>query len=257
MVSIRIGRPGTQRFGATKTDDGPSDDVHDVRDRPGDQRDSLGTRVVEEGERTVGQAGARGPYARTPARRAEIVRAARDSFAERGYANASLRDIAERAGITHAGLLHHFRNKDELLAEVLADRDREEWQQGLDTVDSPDRLGPYLAELLGRHQRAPELMRLWIELAAAASRPDHPAHAYFADRYARSRAQFTDGFPDEAARSGLREGVSPESAAILFQAVLNGLQLQWLLDQDLDIVGPVTDFVRLLFGPGDGGSRAD
>ena len=52
--------------------------------------------LVEEGERTVGQAGARGPYARTPARRAEIVRAARDSFAERGYANASLRDIAER-----------------------------------------------------------------------------------------------------------------------------------------------------------------
>ncbi|MEH0580221.1 TetR/AcrR family transcriptional regulator [Streptomyces sp. B21-108] len=54
----------------------------------------------------MGQARARGPYVKTPARRAEIVRAARDSFAERGYANASLRDIAERAGITHAGLLH-------------------------------------------------------------------------------------------------------------------------------------------------------
>ncbi|MEU2338057.1 hypothetical protein ABZ770_37980 [Streptomyces sp. NPDC006654] len=39
--------------------------------------------------------------------------------------------------------------------------------------------------------------------------------------------------------------------------VLNGLQLQWLLDQDLDIVGPVTDFVRLLFGPGDGAPRPD
>jgi hypothetical protein len=42
-----------------------------------------------------------------------------------------------------------------------------------------------------------------------------------------------------AARSRLREGVSPESAAVLFHAVLNGLQLQWVLDQDLDIVGPV------------------
>ncbi|MEU1163781.1 hypothetical protein ABZ372_25345, partial [Streptomyces sp. NPDC005921] len=29
-------------------------------------------------------------------------------------------------------------------------------------------------------------------------------------------------------------------------AVLNGLQSRWLLDQELDIVGPVTDFVRLL-----------
>ncbi|MEV6586914.1 hypothetical protein [Streptomyces acidicola] len=40
---------------------------------------------------------------------------------------------------------------------------------------------------------------------------------------------------------------SPENAAILFHAVLGGLQLQWVLDQDLDIVGPVTDFVHLLF----------
>ncbi|MEU6352941.1 TetR/AcrR family transcriptional regulator [Streptomyces sp. NPDC047072] len=196
----------------------------------------------------MGEARSRGPYAKTPARKAEIVRAARDSFAERGYAKASLRDIAERAGITHAGLLHHFRNKDELLAEVLADRDAEEWRQGLRQVDGPDRLAPFLSELLRHHQRAPELMRLWIELAAAASRPDHPAHDYFVERYANSRAQFAEGFPDEAARARLREGVSPENAAVLFQAVLNGLQLQWVLDRDLDIVGPVTDFVRLLFG---------
>jgi AcrR family transcriptional regulator len=199
----------------------------------------------------MGEAKARGPYAKTPARRAEIVRAARDSFAERGYAKASLRDIAERAGITHAGLLHHFRNKDELLAEVLAERDSEEWQQGLAQVDSLDQLSPYLGELIRHHQKAPELMRLWIELAAAASRSDHPAHTYFADRYERGRAQFAEGFHDEAARGRLREGVSPESAAVLFHAVLNGLQLQWVLDQELDIVGPVKDFVRLLLERGD------
>ncbi|GGZ41007.1 TetR/AcrR family transcriptional regulator [Streptomyces bluensis] len=194
----------------------------------------------------MGEAKARGPYAKTPARRAEIVRAARDSFAEKGYTKASLRDIAERAGITHAGLLHHFRNKDELLAEVLAKRDSEEWQQGLAQVDSLDELSPYLGELIRHHQKAPELMRLWIELAAAASRSDHPAHTYFVERYERGRTQFAEGFRDKAARGRLREGVTPESAAVLFHAVLNGLQLQWVLDQELDIIGPVNDFLRLL-----------
>ncbi|WP_374116653.1 hypothetical protein [Streptomyces gilvus] len=67
-----------------------------------------------------------------------------------------------------------------------------------------------------------------------------------------SRAQV----PDESARGRLREGLTPESAAVLFQAVLNGLQLQWVLDQDLDIVGPVTDFVRLLFEQGDARQRS-
>lgn len=195
----------------------------------------------------MNQGKARGPYAKTAARRAQIVRAARDCFAEHGYANASLRTIAERAGITHTGLLHHFRDKDELLAEVLAQRDSEEWRQGLDEVEGIDQLGPYLAGLIRNHQRAPELMRLWIELAAAASRPDHPAHTYFAERYERSRGQFVDGLADEAARARLRKGVTPGSAAVLLQAVLNGLQLQWVLAQDLDIVEPMTDFVRLLF----------
>ncbi|MFI6850841.1 hypothetical protein [Streptomyces sp. NPDC050416] len=39
--------------------------------------------------------------------------------------------------------------------------------------------------------------------------------------------------------------------------MLNGLQLQWVLDQDLDIIGPVNDFVRLLLDQGDGGDRDD
>lgn len=89
-------------------------------------------------------------------------------------------------------------------------------------------------------------MRLWIELAAAASRPDHPAHTYFVERNERGRTTFAQGFHDKAVRGRLREGVSPESAAVLSQAVLNGLQLQWVLNQELDIIGPLNDFVRLL-----------
>nr|WP_194736514.1 helix-turn-helix domain-containing protein [Actinomadura sp. RB99] len=59
----------------------------------------------------VSSARPRGPYAKTAARRADIVRAARDGFAEYGFARSSLRDIAERADITHTGLLQHFRHR--------------------------------------------------------------------------------------------------------------------------------------------------
>ncbi|MCX4831337.1 TetR/AcrR family transcriptional regulator [Streptomyces sp. NBC_01016] len=195
----------------------------------------------------MSQAKARGPYAKTAARRAEIVRAARDCFAEHGFTKASLRGIAERAGITHAGLLHHFQNKDDLLAAVLADRDTEEWQYGESQVADMDELGPYLGELLRHHQKSPELTRLWLELAAAAARPDHPAHAYFTERYEVVRTNFAQGMHGKAERGELHAGLAPEHAATLLQAVLNGLQLQWLLDHDLDIVGPVRAFLDLLF----------
>ncbi|MFJ9707905.1 hypothetical protein [Streptomyces sp. NPDC101234] len=87
----------------------------------------------------------------------------------------------------------------------------------------------------------------------AATQSARPAHTYFVERYERERAQFAEGFHDESTRSRLREGVSSESAASLFHAALNGLRLHRVLDQDLDIAGPVTDFVRLLFDHG----RAD
>ncbi|MFE2422071.1 TetR/AcrR family transcriptional regulator [Streptomyces hokutonensis] len=193
------------------------------------------------------QVKARGPYNKTPARRAEIVRAARESFAEHGFTKASLRGIAERAGITHAGLLHHFRDKDDLLAAVLAERDTEERRYAESKVPDMDHLTPYLGGMLRHHQRAPELMRLWIELTAAASRPEHPAHGYFVERYAWGRDQFARGMQGKAGRGELHEALAPEHAAILLQAVLNGLQLQWLLDEELDIVGPVRAFMRMTF----------
>jgi TetR/AcrR family transcriptional regulator len=50
--------------------------------------------------------------------REAILDAARTAFAERGYAGASIGDIARAVGIAKASLLHHFPNKDELYIAV-------------------------------------------------------------------------------------------------------------------------------------------
>ncbi len=202
---------------------------------------------ARKGDHTVSEAKARGPYAKSAARREEILRAARESFAEHGYAAASLRDIAERAGITAAGLLHHFRGKEELLGAVLAQRDSEEWAEGTARVASLEDLAPYFSARLRKHQEHPELMCLWIELAAAASRPDHLAHSYFVDRQAHGLAHLTEGLREYAERGRLRKGISPGSAALMIEAMLGGLQGKWLLNQDLDIIEPLNDLLRLLF----------
>lgn len=192
---------------------------------------------------------ARGPYAKTAARRREILRAARDSFAERGYAASSLRDIAERAGTTHAVVQHHFSSKDELLTAVLTQRDTEEHEHGEQAVDGFDSLSGYLTGLLLRHQADPELMRLWLELAVAASRAGHPAHTYFAERQERVRTLLVEPLRELAARGELTDDVDADSAVTLVYALLNGLQVVWLLDPHLDIVRPFNQFMDLVFSP--------
>src|SRR3954471_14204781 len=64
--------------------------------------------------------------ARLPAgeRRRTIVDAALAVFAERGYAHASVDEIAERAGITVAVIYRHFSSKEELHGAAL----QEQWE---------------------------------------------------------------------------------------------------------------------------------
>jgi AcrR family transcriptional regulator len=51
--------------------------------------------------------------------RADILDAARVSFAERGYDRATIRDIAGRAAVDPALVIHYFRSKEALFGEAL------------------------------------------------------------------------------------------------------------------------------------------
>jgi AcrR family transcriptional regulator len=53
------------------------------------------------------------------ASRAAILEAARAVFTERGYARATIREIARRAGVTHGLVMRHFGTKEQLLIQAL------------------------------------------------------------------------------------------------------------------------------------------
>jgi AcrR family transcriptional regulator len=61
--------------------------------------------------------------------RAAILKAARELFAERGFDRATLRTIAERAGIGASSIYRHFQSKEELLIAELLDLQEESWRQ--------------------------------------------------------------------------------------------------------------------------------
>jgi AcrR family transcriptional regulator len=53
------------------------------------------------------------------ARRSQIIRCAIDAIAELGYANTSLAQIAQRAGVSKGVISYHFAGKEELVREVV------------------------------------------------------------------------------------------------------------------------------------------
>ena len=61
--------------------------------------------------------------ARAQAARGQRIQAvALELFTEQGYEETSLREIAERLGVTKAALYYHFKSKDEIVASFVEDR---------------------------------------------------------------------------------------------------------------------------------------
>jgi AcrR family transcriptional regulator len=174
----------------------------------------------------------RGSYAKGERTRRTILDAALAVFAEHGYQGGSLREVAARVGITDAGLLHHFPHKSALLSAVLERRDEQAREDfTFEDVDGRTVLGSFL-QLVESNASAPGVVELYCHLSAEATAPDHPAHAYFQQHYDEVLRVATRAFLDLAGRGELRPGVEPASAARATVALMDGLQIQWLLNRD-------------------------
>ncbi|MEV0218054.1 TetR/AcrR family transcriptional regulator [Streptomyces sp. NPDC050704] len=177
---------------------------------------------------------------RSAARRAEILRAALEVIAERGYRGASLAAVAERVGLTQQGLLHHFPTKEALLVAVLAERDQ--WDA---VPDTPWRLD-LLDSLVEYNAMRPGIVQTFSALLGESVTEGHPARAFFTERYAAVRGNMARVLRAEYGER-LPSGLTPERAAPLLVAVMDGLQYQWLLaPESVDMPGAFRDFLTLL-----------
>lgn len=165
-------------------------------------------------------------------------------FGSVGYHTASLREIASRVGISHPGLLHHFATKAVLLEAVLERRD--EVDDAALQADLADGLGylDALVRVVERNATRPGIVELFATLSAEATSPDHPAHGYFVRRYARTLEQITAAFAALHDEGRLRADVEPASAARRLVAVMDGLQVQWLLEDGSPTRVDMADEVR-------------
>lgn len=177
---------------------------------------------------------------RSEERRAEIVRAALEVIAERGYRGASLGAVAERVGLTQQGLLHHFPTKEALLVAVLQERDQ--W----DAVPGTRWRIDLLTSLVEYNAMRPGIIQTFSALLGESVTEGHPARAYFTERYTDVRASMAEVLRAEYG-DRLPNGLTPERTAPLLVAVMDGLQYQWLLDpESVDMPGAFRDFLGLL-----------
>jgi AcrR family transcriptional regulator len=177
---------------------------------------------------------ARQPRQATAERRAEILRAAANTFGSKGYKNGSLTEVAEQVGITHAGVLHHFGSKEQLLVEVLEFRDKEDVRD-LEGQHIPNgmELFRHLMRTARMNVDRPGIVQGYSVLTGESVTENHPARGWVTDRFTILRGEI------QAAIVEVGGGTVPDDvaacAASSIIGVMDGLQVQWLLDDGVDL----------------------
>lgn len=179
-----------------------------------------------------------GRYAKGAAKREQILRVALELIAEHGFRGSTLREIGSAVGLSNAGVLHYFGSKEELFAEVLRLRDATSDGDGFDL----DRF----VDVIEANAEVPGLVHLYASLSAAAVEDDHGAHEFFVQRYRRVRRLMRSSVEAEIDAGRLSPDLDPERVAVVLIALADGLQLQWLIDDSIDMADHVRTVVKLL-----------
>lgn len=170
-------------------------------------------------------------FAKGEDRRQRILAVAERLLARNGWRATSLAQIAKEAGVTPAGLLHHFESKEQLLNAVLDARDA-------DDDAHADRSGDLITELVRvpeRFERAPELVGTFTVLLAENIAPDAPLHDRLHKRY-QDAVDIIMSIIARGQRKGTyRTDFDAAKKAVEILAFINGMEILWLLDPSIPL----------------------
>ncbi len=187
--------------------------------------------------------------------RSAIVRSALAVFAHYGYTKTTLQAVAERVGLTRTGLLHHFGSKEGLFLAVIEEgRRRAERRakqtaagRGLDGIrglrgalGTGDKTGDEAGDE-GVH------VKFVQTLQGEALHEDAPEYlvASVRSRLSQIRNHVTMCL-EQARRDGEIGDVDIPALATMIAGTMNGLQVQWLLDESVQTEPALDALVDLL-----------
>lgn len=183
-------------------------------------------------------------------RRQRILHAAEQLLARNGWRNTSLVQIARIAGVSAAGLLHHFASKEQLLHAVLDARDADDnahADRGGDLIEEIQRV----AERFGR---APELVGTFTVLLVENIQPVAPLHDRLVARFRRAQSIVADLIRQGQDTGRYRTDFDADLKSAEILAFINGMEMAWLLDPSIPVTEVFAGYAETLardFAPRD------
>jgi len=186
---------------------------------------------------------ARGPGT-ADSRREQMLRAALEVIAERGYADTRIADVAERIGISPALVIYYFKTKDQLLTESIRYLDNIWYADGQRRMAELPTAAARIEEIVAM-SCLPEAdaeprssWTLWLDFWTLAAR--NPEVAGLRQRDDERWREMVSSLVTDGQEAGEFRVVDADNFAILLCSLLDGLAIQIALDDP--VVGPARAF---------------
>ena len=184
-------------------------------------------------------------------RRRLLIAAAIDCLAEDGLSGFTVERIAKRAGISKGLISHHFAGKDDLLAHAyqsmtahLDDIAARHFANG--DVSAKSALAAYIDANFEPSAFNRTQLRAWLAVWSETARNPQLAKIH-RERYLRFHIQLEQLIANAARESG--KSVEPTSLATLLISLVDGLWLEWCLDDNLVSAEDARQTLRALLRP--------
>jgi AcrR family transcriptional regulator len=181
-------------------------------------------------------------------RREQIIAATAALVREVGPQGVSLKAVGARSGLTHVGVLHHFRSRQELLLAVLAEHERA-GRDRLDAIWEDGGLATLrrLPEIARAAEKEPNFTKLALILAADGLDGNGPVRGYFVDRYRSIRHGLVRTLRRGQEAGEIRPDIDAEAKAATIAAFIDAMPVQRFVEpDDADVARAYDDFVAAL-----------
>ena len=165
--------------------------------------------------------------------RQRILDSAAQEFARAGFTGTSLERIAAGAGLSKAGVLHHFPSKAAIPFALLGSRD----DAGLRLTEAESTSLDVLRSLVTVAERDlsnPLDTRVFAVLSGEAIGLDSPLRDWFRTRYHDLATQVAQALAHAVDEGLVRPDVDVDAIANEALATMDGLQFRYLLDDDAE-----------------------
>ena len=177
------------------------------------------------------------------AKSGELIEAARFVIAREGYAGASLRKVAARAGYSTGAVTYYFANKEEMVATV-AEALFDEFDRWLDDQPSPIDIRTIFDRMIfWTTSKGGDAWLVALQLLVRAA-SDRPLAAVIQKRYARFRRRLTTLLESGQAQGVIRDDIPADLLADQISAMGDGWMVMFPVEPERFGRGRIHDLVN-------------